>query len=53
MRFHMHNTNGTEHARRDSRMIRMNVKKRGGGAAGIYTEKSNNINSDQLDPKLV
>ena len=23
------------------------------GAAGIYTEKSNNINSDQLDPKLV
>ena len=47
----MHSTNGTEHARRDSRMIRMNVKRR--GAAGIYTEKSNNINSDQLDLKLV
>ena len=28
-------------------------EKGGGGAVGIYTEKSNNINSDQLDPKLV
>ena len=36
MRFHMHSTNGIEHARRDSRMIRMSVKK--GGAAGIHTE---------------
>ena len=49
MRFHMHNTNGIEHARRDSRMIRMNVKK--GGSREIYWNKI--IIFKQLDLKLV